>query len=557
MIPVLNNTNNNMHCIKICALLLGLLLSGKLWSQANNTNDTTGKKTITIIHADTYNFQNKDTAGQFIALVGHAEVQQNRTLFYADSIVLNQKLNILEAFGNVHINDADSVQTYSQYLKYLGKEKKAFLKNKVKLTDGKGVLTTNDLEYDTQIKIGKYVNGGKLVNGQSVLTSKEGTYYGDTRDVIFKKNVVLIDPEYKIYTDTLLYNINTNITTFISPSKIINGNRTILVTDGYYDLKNKVANFSKRPFIDDSTYTFTADYMAFNDSTGIGEFQGNAVYRSKDSTGGYDIIANKIKTNRKEDAFLATEQPILLIKQEKDSIYVGADTLRSGKLSTLIKTRPVPVIRDSLGAAERLLIDSAQIAKDTSNNRFIEAYHHVKIFSDSLQAVGDSLFYTQFDSAFRLFTHPIVWSNENQISGDTIYLFLANKKPKELSVFENALTISKAGNNYYNQVRGNSTHAFFNDGKINYIHTRGTPADNIYFVEDENHKFIGVNQSTCSVIDAYFKDGEIQKVLFINDLKGVMSPMKQANPESLKVRGFKWQDNLRPKNKYAVFSDLE
>ncbi|WP_170120345.1 OstA-like protein [Hydrotalea sandarakina] len=546
-----------MHCIKICALLLGLLLSGKLWSQANNTNDTTGKKTITIIHADTYNFQNKDTAGQFIALVGHAEVQQNRTLFYADSIVLNQKLNILEAFGNVHINDADSVQTYSQYLKYLGKEKKAFLKNKVKLTDGKGVLTTNDLEYDTQIKIGKYVNGGKLVNGQSVLTSKEGTYYGDTRDVIFKKNVVLIDPEYKIYTDTLLYNINTNITTFISPSKIINGNRTILVTDGYYDLKNKVANFSKRPFIDDSTYTFTADYMAFNDSTGIGEFQGNAVYRSKDSTGGYDIIANKIKTNRKEDAFLATEQPILLIKQEKDSIYVGADTLRSGKLSTLIKTRPVPVIRDSLGAAERLLIDSAQIAKDTSNNRFIEAYHHVKIFSDSLQAVGDSLFYTQFDSAFRLFTHPIVWSNENQISGDTIYLFLANKKPKELSVFENALTISKAGNNYYNQVRGNSTHAFFNDGKINYIHTRGTPADNIYFVEDENHKFIGVNQSTCSVIDAYFKDGEIQKVLFINDLKGVMSPMKQANPESLKVRGFKWQDNLRPKNKYAVFSDLE
>lgn len=557
MIPVLNNTNNNMHCIKICALLLGLLLSGKLWSQANNTNDTTGKKTITIIHADTYNFQNKDTAGQFIALVGHAEVQQNRTLFYADSIVLNQKLNILEAFGNVHINDADSVQTYSQYLKYLGKEKKAFLKNKVKLTDGKGVLTTNDLEYDTQIKIGKYFNGGKLVNGQSVLTSKEGTYYGDTRDVIFKKNVVLIDPEYKIYTDTLLYNINTNITTFISPSKIINGNRTILVTDGYYDLKNKVANFSKRPFIDDSTYTFTADYMAFNDSTGIGEFQGNAVYRSKDSTGGYDIIANKIKTNRKEDAFLATEQPILLIKQEKDSIYVGADTLRSGKLSTLIKTRPVPVIRDSLGAAERLLIDSAQIAKDTSNNRFIEAYHHVKIFSDSLQAVGDSLFYTQFDSAFRLFTHPIVWSNENQISGDTIYLFLANKKPKELSVFENALTISKAGNNYYNQVRGNSTHAFFNDGKINYIHTRGTPADNIYFVEDENHKFIGVNQSTCSVIDAYFKDGEIQKVLFINDLKGVMSPMKQANPESLKLRGFKWQDNLRPKNKYAVFSDTD
>ncbi len=546
-----------MPFLKLSIITCLLLFFMGIVQAQTNTADTTGKKTITIIHADTYNFQNKDTLGQFIALVGHAEVQQGKTLFYADSIVLDQKQNILEAFGKVHINDADSVQTYSQYLKYLGKEKKAFLKNKVKLTDGKGVLTTNELEYDTQIKIGNYTNGGKVVNGKTVLTSKEGTYYGDTRDVIFKKNVVLIDPEYKIYTDTLLYNINTNITTFVSPSKVINGNRTIKVSDGYYDLKHKIANFGKRPFIDDSTYTFTSDYMAFNDSTGLGEFQGNAVYRSKDSIGGYDIIANNIKTNKKEDAFLATEQPILLIKQEKDSIYVGADTLKSGRLSTLTKTRAVPIIRDSLGAANRLLIDSAEALKDSSTNRYIEAYHHVKIFSDSLQAVGDSLFYSLHDSAFRLFTQPIVWSNENQITGDTIYLFLANKKPKELTVFENALTISKVGTGYYNQVRGNIMHAFFSDGRINYLTTRGTPADNVYYVEDDNHKFIGVNKSTCSVIDAYFDNGEIQKVVFINDLKGDMNPMNQVDHASLRVRGFKWQDQLRPKSKFSIFSNTE
>ncbi|WP_298390758.1 OstA-like protein [Hydrotalea sp.] len=545
-----------MPFLKFSSIVCLLLLMGKVQAQTNGS-DTTGKKIITIIHADTYNFQNKDTLGQFIALVGHAEVQQGKTLFYADSIVLDQKQNILEAFGNVHINDADSVQIYSQYLKYLGKEKKAFLKNKVKLTDGKGVLTTNELEYDTQVKIGNYTTGGKVVNGKTILTSKEGTYYGDTRDVIFKKNVVLIDPEYKIYTDTLLYNINTNITTFVSPSKVINGNRTILVSDGYYDLKHKIANFGKRPFIDDSTYTFTSDYMAFNDSTGLGEFQGNAVYRSKDSAGGYDIIANNIKTNKKEDAFLATEQPVLLIKQEKDSIYVGADTLKSGRLSTLTKTRAVPAIRDSLGAANRLLIDSTAALKDSSTNRYIEAYHHVKIFSDSLQAVGDSLFYSLHDSAFRLFTQPIVWSNENQITGDTIYLFLANKKPKELTVFENALTISKVGTGYYNQVRGNMMHAFFFDGRINYLTTRGTPADNVYYVEDDNHKFIGVNKSTCSVIDAYFENGEIQKVVFINDLKGDMNPMNQIDHTSLRVRGFKWQDKLRPKSKFSIFSNTE
>ena len=59
------------------------------------------------------------------------------TLFYCDSAVLNQAANTIEAFGNIHINDADSVHTYSQYLKYLGKEKIAYLKKKVKLTDRK------------------------------------------------------------------------------------------------------------------------------------------------------------------------------------------------------------------------------------------------------------------------------------------------------------------------------------------------------------------------------------------------------------------------------------
>ncbi|MFX8278087.1 OstA-like protein, partial [Acinetobacter baumannii] len=82
---------------------------------------------------------------------------------------------------------ADSIQTYAQYAKYSGKERKAYLNKKVKLTDGKGVLTTDNLEYDTQFKLGKYFNGGKVVNGKTVLTSTEGMYYGETKDVYFKR----------------------------------------------------------------------------------------------------------------------------------------------------------------------------------------------------------------------------------------------------------------------------------------------------------------------------------------------------------------------------------
>jgi len=95
------------------------------------------------------------------------------------------------------------------------------------LTDGKGVLTTDSLDYDVSIKLGQYNKGGKLVRNKTVLKSVEGFYYGITRDVIFRKKVELIDPESTILTDTLEYNTYSQLTNFISPTKIINGSRII------------------------------------------------------------------------------------------------------------------------------------------------------------------------------------------------------------------------------------------------------------------------------------------------------------------------------------------
>jgi lipopolysaccharide export system protein LptA len=468
-------------------------------------------------------------------------------VFEADSIVINQKDNTLESFGNVHINDADSIQIYSQYLKYISKDKKAFLRDKVKLNDKKGTLTTNELEYDVNLKIGTYVKGGKLVNGKTVLTSNEGYYYGDTKDVYFKQKVVLIDTGSKIYTDTLLYNLTTEKTTFVCPTTIIQGKRIIKTRDGYYDLQKKSAILNKRSFIDDSTYTMTADSMAFDDKSGLGDFRGNAVYRSKDTVGGFDVIANSIKVNKKNNSFLATQKPILFIKQESDTIYVSADTLFASKISDLKKSKEVPWVRDS--AYLKAMIEK----NDSSSDRYFEAYYHVRIFSDSLQAVADSMFYSLQDSAFRLFRNPIAWAKENQITGDTIYLYTKNKKAERLYVFENAMSISKEGEGYFNQVKGNTINGLFKDGKMDSLRTKGSPAENIYYATDEKKRFIGVNKSTSDVIEVHFENGKAERVKLINNLTGTMYPMKQVDHKALRVKKFQWMDELRPKTKLDIF----
>jgi len=517
-------------------------------------SDTTIKEgtRLDFLFAERYNLFKLDSVNDFISLAGKVQVKQGNAIFYADSAILNRLLNTLEAFGNVHINDADSIHTYAQYLKYLGKERKAFLKTKVRLTDGKGELTTDALEYDVAVKIGTYLTGGKLTNKKSVLTSQEGYYYGDTRDVIFKKRVQMVDPNNKIVSDTLQYNTGTEIATFTSPTTINNlkEKRIIKTKSGYYDMKNKKAELYKRSFIEDSTYTFTADEMAFDDSSGLGEFRGNAVYRSKDSVQGFDMIANNIKTNNKKNSLLATQKPILLIKQGPDSIYISADTLYTAKLSDFLKTRTVPNVRDSSITPIKMVNN-----KGDSSDKFFEAFYHVKIYSDSLQALGDSLFYSLKDSVFRLFKSPIIWAQENQITGDTIYLYIKEKKPERLYVFENAMAINRVdSSDYFNQLKGRIINALFTDGKVNLMHAKGN-SSNIYYATDDNKKFIGVNKSTADVIDVYFKESKPDRVLFIRNLQGTTYPMRQINHDELRLRGFKWQIEKRPKSKFDILSD--
>jgi hypothetical protein len=252
-------------------------------------------------------------------------------------------------------------------------------------------------------------------------------------------------------------------------------------------------------------------------------------------------MANNIKTNRKKDILLATELPTLLIKQKKDTMYITADTLYGARIDDL--PRKLNKARDSVG-----------ILKDTSLNKYFEAFHNVKIYSDSLQATCDSLFYSLSDSTIRLLNKPIIWSNNNQISGDTIYMFLNNRKPEQLLVFENAFAINKVDTTkYFNQLKGTKLTAWFEDGALVKMKTKGS-AENIYFALDEQKKFVGINHSSAQSIEVNFEDNEVSRVVFINQLNGKMSPLGQTNNEELKLKGFKWLEDKRPKSKYEILS---
>lgn len=645
-------------------LAVTLIVFAQQQPAAPSSSDTTGParadstRKINLVRSDLLRFENKDSV-QLQILVGNAILRQGKTLFYGDSIVMNQQKNTIEVFGNIHINDADSVNVYSQYLIYHGNERVANLRKAVKLSDGKATLTTEALEYDLNSKTGTYLNGGKIVNGSSVLTSKEGYYYAETKDAYFKKNVRLVDPEYTMATDTLLYNADAQLATFVAPTTINDGKSIIHTSDGYYNMQNGTADFGKRPVIQDSTQFITADRINFNKATGEGFAEGNFVYR--DTVQGVTVLAEKSFFNRDKNTFLATEKPLMIIKQEADSLFITADTLYSGiaydtvyvkdsteelhaqqteaavrKDSLMLsepqaasstppgllppadikkagkparrkrnRAEPEPPgkegivkapeviprslpqqtdtsfqqlapagdstgkLQDSLQKTvqQTLLKDSAvksMAAADEAGKivsreidrvdsvRFFKGFHHVKMFADSMQAVCDSMMFSAKDSIFRLFNDPVVWSKESQISGDTIHLYTKNKKPERVEVWENAFSISKSNDEFFNQLKGNTINGYFNDGEIEHIIAKGS-AESLYYLQDDDSAYTGANYAQADLINLYFVKKELNKITWVHQVEGGFYPIRQVPEEHRRFRNFKWQEERRPKSREDLF----
>jgi hypothetical protein len=171
-----------------------------------------------------------------------------------------------------------------------------------------------------------------------------------------------------------------------------------------------------------------------------------------------------------------------------------------------------------------------------------------------LQAVADSLFYSGVDSIFQLFRNPIAWSKGSQITGDTIYIYTENKKPKRMYVFENAMLVQSVKENaeFFNQIKGRTINGYFIDGELDFVNAKGT-AESIYYAQDDDSAYIGMNRTTADMIDMFFKKRSPQKVKFTSSVKGTTYPIRQLPADQKKLPNFKWLENKRPKNKLELF----
>lgn len=477
------------------------------------------EKQIRIEHADRLTYI-KEQDNEVRKLIGNVELRQKELTMFCDSALFYTDNNSVDAFGNVHILQGDSLDIYSDSLKYNGTTEQAIFYRNVKLDHNELNLTTDLLEYNVDSEQAHYYNNGKVVNDETELTSKRGHYYAADKMSYFKDSVRLNAPDYQLEADTLGFDAKNEIAYFYGPTHITLDDGTVDCVAGRYNTDKKEGWFGKNTVLDQPPQTLHCDSMYLDQDSGYARMY--KPFRWVDTSKSTILSGKRGRFYRENNYMLAYDSLLLTNIMDGDSLHMNADTFRS--------------YNDTATGARQFF-----------------AYHDVSFYKSDIQGTCDSLYYNYKDSTFHMYRNPILWNKKNQMTGDTIRVSLANEQLDSLRLLENAMVVSKEKYEVFNQVRGRNIYGAFQGDQLGNMYVSNN-SKSIYFGQDDDDAYIGVNEATCSNMLILFKEDKVNKIKFLEKPEATFTPIQETSPESHRIENFQWLDKRRPRSKKDILN---
>jgi len=526
--------------IKTLKYVFLLLLAGNFYVGFSQPSfkPKTGAK-IEILNANSLEYD-ESTGKKAKKLIGNVQLKHDDALMFCDSAYIFSETNTLNAYSNVKITQGDSLQLFGDSLSYDGNSKKAILRGNIRLINKDIILTTQFLDYDRITNVAYYFDGGKMISRkeQDTLTSKRGYYHSESQAVFFKENVVLKNPQYTIFSDTLKYQSQTETVYFLGPTTIESNQNLIYTENGWYNTTTNISEFYGNSYLYSENRFIYGDSIYYNRELGVGKITCNAIIN--DTTAKLEIHGDDVIMYEKKDSAIITKEALLMQFMDNDTLFMHADTFK------IYTSYQKMIIQDSLA------LNQDSTTTDTIRN--LLAYHNAKFFKSDMQGKADSIVYNFADSTVNFYTEPVIWSNENQLTADFIYLLLSNKEIHSIYLKEKAFIISKADSLLpnFNQIKGENMVGYFLEKKLYKIEVN-KQAETIFFAKDDAEKYIGVNKAFGNNMLIFLADNTLKSVTFIKDPEGIFYPIKEPSPKDLILKGFNWDESKKPMDKFGVF----
>jgi len=506
----------------LCLVVAAATLSQPVRKKAK-PQDAKDPKRVYLLHADQLFYdQWKNNNAQ--VLRGNVEFEHDGAHLLCDSANFFEATNSFEAFGHVRMVQGDTLSLTSDYGYYDGNEQIMQALDNVVLKHRTTTLYTDSLYFDRIWNMGYYQEGGKMVDKTTTLVSDWGEYHTDTRMAIFYYSVTMRDKNFLLNTDSLYYDTNLKVANIVGPSDITSGKSHIYSELGFYDTNNEQGRLLNRSVLDNEGRLLTGDSIWYDGKTGISEAFRNVVYT--DTLNKNRLTSNYGYYDDNTGYAMATDSAVAIDFSQRDSLFLHADTF---KVFTYHK-------------------------ETDSVYRVMHAYHKVRAYRFDVQAVCDSLVYNQQDSCMTLYRDPIVWTQNQQLLGEEIRVYMKDSVLDHAHVINQAFSIEDLHEDkLFNQVSSSEMFAFFEKGEIHEARAKDN-VNVVYYPQDESDSsYVGLVSMQTTELRMFMEKQKMQRI-WAPKSDGTMYPMTQIPPAKRYLEGFMWFDYVRPLSKMDIFN---
>ena len=501
---------------RLWLIVLLTLTAGWLSAQDFLPPDTTSRpqKPRTLVHIEHANQFHKAAGSDAVRLIGNVHIRHDSTHFYCDSAFYYERRNSFDAYQNVHIKVNDSVDMYCTTMTYDGDHRFAEFFNDVRMMDDSTVLVTDYMTYDRDLHLACYPHHGVTTRGDKTLVSELGYYRDDMKELRFFQKVEVTSPKYQMYTDTLYYNTRVEKMWFQGPTTIVNEENTMEGEHGYYLTQRDLAFFDKNPVMYNETQRVSADSLLYDRQKGFAQGL-NSVYMIDTA---YKVImqGEYVEVWEKIGYSFATDSAYVTYYDGDDSLYIASDTMFYH-------------FKTDLNDVEKII-----------------GRRNVRFYKSDMQGQCDTMTYLTADSTIRMRGLPILWSDDAQMTADSINIKVVKHAIDHVIQKGNAFIIASDSVEGYNQFKGALMVSRFDDGNLSHVDVTGD-AKTISWLREDDHSLIGINVASAQNMQILMKDNGIDLVKYFKSIEETLYPEKDIKEKDRYLEGFKWRIEERPK----------
>lgn len=535
LISIMKDGHRTAFVAILCLFVVGLV--GAMTPTRKRTSKQPVDEKVYLIHSDVLKYDMYGPNPEAQIAKGRVAFKHKGATLHCDSAYYYQVSNSFRAFGHVRFRQGDTLSLTCDYAWYDGDAQMMEARNNVVLRHRKQTLYTDSLNYDRLYSNAYFFRGGRLVDGQSKLSSDWGEYNTQSKQAVFYYDVQLQTPDSRVSTDTLYYDTGTSLAHVVGlytpdkgngkagPSIVINKSGTVTTTNAYFNTKSDHAQLYGRSTMVDKEKTITGDTLIYDSETGDNRGLGNVVY--VDSKNKNKLTADEVVYNDKTGAGYATRRALVMDYSQKDTLYMHSDTMR---------------------------IETFNINTD-SVYRKVHCYRKVRAYRTDFQAVCDSMVFNSQDSCMTMYEDPIAWSDGRQLTGEVIKIHTNDSTIRQADVMGQALSIElMSDSTHYNQLSSKDLYAYFVDGNVRRTDAVSNVRAIFYPADSNDSTLIGLNYVESDTMRIFISAERKLQRIWMPKAEGTLYPMTQIPPGKDKLDVFTWFDYIRPKDKDDVFN---